>query len=141
VKFSPSLVRGLAYYDGIVLEIVSEKLSVSLGGGGSYRIDGKEATGISLGLEPIMILENLKINQEKFLVVSLEQDEEAIKIVRILRKQGKNASIFYGKPSKALEFANSYNYGNVIFVGEKEVQAKRYKVKDMVSGKVKGIKI
>jgi MoaA/NifB/PqqE/SkfB family radical SAM enzyme len=29
----------------------------------------------------------------------------------------------------------------VIFVGEKEVQAKRYKVKDMVSGKVKGIKI
>ena len=50
-------------------------------------------------------------------------------------------SIFYGKPSKALEYANSYDYNQVIFVGAKEVQQKKVKVKDLESGKEKMILI
>ncbi len=140
VLFSPTVVRGLSYYTGNVFELKKKGMKESLGGGGSYEIEGKQATGISFGLDRISQLAKLKLQKEKFLVVSLEQDEEAIKITGILRKQGKNASIFYGKPSKALEFANSYGYGNVIFVGEKEVKAKRFKVKDMGSGREKRIK-
>ncbi len=135
VLFSPTIVRGLSYYTGSVFEIKAKNMKETICAGGSYEINGKKATGISFGLDRISQLAQIKLQREKFLVVSLEQDEEAIKVVRILRKQGKNASIFYGKPTKALEFANSYDYGNVIFVGEKEVRAKRYKVKDMKSGK------
>lgn len=137
VLFSPTIVRGLSYYTGSVFEIKCKNVKETICAGGSYLVNGKQATGISFGLDRISQLAKLKLQKEKFLVVSLEQDEEAIKIVRILRKQGKNVSIFYGKPTKALEFANSYGYGNVIFVGDKEVRAKRFKVKDMLTGKEK----
>ena len=41
----------------------------------------------------------------------------------------------YGKPSKALEYANSKDIGYVVFVGESEVKTKKFKLKDMKSGK------
>jgi len=41
----------------------------------------------------------------------------------------------YGKPGKALDYANSYRIKYVIFVGEDEVKKKKYKLKDMASGK------
>ena len=45
-------------------------------------------------------------------------------------------SIFYfGKPSKALEYANSYGMKKVLFVGKKEIQKKKIKVKNMLTGK------
>ena len=43
--------------------------------------------------------------------------------------------MYYGKPSKALEYANSYGFQKVIFVGEREVKAKKFKVKIMKTGK------
>jgi len=52
-----------------------------------------------------------------------------------LRKQGEKATIYYGKPSKALEYANSKKIKEVIFVGKEEVESGKFKVKDMESGK------
>jgi len=49
--------------------------------------------------------------------------------------------MFYGKPSKALEYANSYGFTKAIFVGEKEVKSKKFKVKDMKTGKESSLKI
>ncbi|MBN1639443.1 MAG: hypothetical protein JW866_10775 [Ignavibacteriales bacterium] len=49
--------------------------------------------------------------------------------------------MFYGKPSKGLEYANSYKIKKVVFVGDKEVKAKKFKVKDMESGKETGLRI
>jgi len=141
VLFSPTIVRGLSYYTGSVFEIKCKDIKETICAGGSYLVNEKQATGISFGLDRISQLAKLKLQKEKYLVVSLEQDEEAIKIVRILRKKGKSVSIFYGKPSKALEFANSYCYNKVIFVGEKEVKAKKFKVKDMTSGREKGLRV
>jgi len=54
-----------------------------------------------------------------------------------LRAGGKSTILFYGKPSKALEYANSLGIEKVIFVGEKEVKSKKFKVKDMKDGKEK----
>lgn len=141
VDFRPFLVRGLSYYNGSVFEIWSKKLKVSVCGGGSYLINGTQSTGISLGLEPLMLIENFKSEKERYVVISLEQDKEAIKIAKRLRSQGKIAFIYYGKPSKALDYANSYNFQKVIFVGEKEVKAKAFKVKDMKTGKESVLKI
>jgi len=49
--------------------------------------------------------------------------------------------MFYGKPSRALEYANSYKIGKVVFVGANEVKEKKFKVKDMGTGKEGALKI
>ena len=97
--------------------------------------NGIQSTGISFGLERISQLSKIEPEREKFLIISLNQDREAIKLTQKLRKQNKKVSIYYGKPSKALEYANSYDIGNVIFVGGKEVKAKKFKVKNMKTGR------
>jgi len=141
ILFSPTIVRGLSYYTGTIFELKKKGMKESLGGGGSYEIDGKQATGISFGLDRISQFAKLKTEKEKYLVVSLEQDKKAIRIAQKLRKKGESVSIFYGKPSKALEFANSYDYNKVIFVGQKEIKSKKFKVKDMGTGKERELKL
>ena len=89
VEFRPFLARGLSYYNGMVVEVWSKKLPVSILGGGSYMVGDNQATGISFGIEPLMLLTNLKFDLEKFLVVSLNQDKKAIQLSKQLRKQGK----------------------------------------------------
>lgn len=135
VKFLPSLARGLSYYNGTVFEARPVSAEGSLAGGGNYNFNNVQCTGISFGFDRICMLAKLKADREKYLVVSLEQDKEAVKIAQKLRKKNKIVSLFYGKPSKALAYANSCDYNKVIFVGEKEVRAKRFKVKDMGSGR------
>ncbi|PIO07362.1 hypothetical protein COU59_03340 [Candidatus Pacearchaeota archaeon CG10_big_fil_rev_8_21_14_0_10_34_12] len=142
IVFRPFLVRGLSYYNGSVFEVWSKKINVAVCGGGSYLVNDIQSTGISFGFEPIMLLSGkFKIELEKFLVISLDKDKDAITLAQKLRKKGKNVSLFYGKPSKALEYANSYNIGKVIFIGEKEVKSKNFKVKDMKTGKEEVLKI
>jgi len=141
VEFRPFLVRGLSYYNSSVFEVWSKELKVSICGGGSYMVENNQATGISLGLEPLMLIEKFKFSDERYLVVSLEQDKKALELVKKLRKGGKKVSVYYGKPSKALEYADSYGFGRVVFVGEREVESREFKVKDMVSGKEEALKI
>ena len=62
------------------------------------------------------------------------------RVKKDIRKQGKIVNLFYGKPSKAMEYANSYNMNKVIFVGSKELKKKLFKVKDMKTGKEKKLK-
>jgi len=135
LKFDGSLARGLSYYNGTVFEVKTKGVKDAIGGGGSYPVNNLQATGISFGFDRLSKLAKIKSEKETFLVVSLGQDKEAIKLAQKIRKQGKTASLFYGKPSKALEYANSYNIEKVIFVGNKEVKSKKFKVKDMKSGK------
>jgi histidyl-tRNA synthetase len=137
VEFRPFLARGFSYYNEIVFEVWSKKLGVAICGGGSYMFNKVQCTGISFGLEPLMLLSNIKLNLNKILIVSLSEDKQAIKIATKLRKLGNIVSIFYGKPSKALEYANSYKFNQTIFVGAKEVKQKKFKVKDMKTGKEK----
>jgi histidyl-tRNA synthetase len=135
VEFRPFLARGLSYYNEMVIEVWSKELPVSILGGGSYMVGKNQSTGISFGIEPLMLLTKLKFNLEKFLVVSLNQDKKAIQLSKQLRKQGKNTSIYFGKPNKALAYANAYKFTKVIFVGEKEVEKKMFKIKNLETGK------
>ena len=145
VKFSPTVIRGLSYYNENVFE-VKAKNSVgiskdSIAGGGSYLIDNVQSTGISFGLERISNLAKVELGKEKTLIISLNQDKEAINLAKKLRNKGKSCMIYYGKPSKALDYANSYNFQKVIFVGGKEVKAKKFMIKDMKTGKESKLKI
>jgi histidyl-tRNA synthetase len=136
-EFRPFLARGFSYYNGTVIEVWSKKLPVSILGGGSFLINNNQSTGISFGIEPLMLLTNLEIQLEKYLVVSLNEDKKAIQLAQKLRQQGKNTSIFFGKPNKAFDYAKAYNIKKIIFVGKNEVEKKKFMIKDLQTGKEK----
>lgn len=141
VKFSPSLARGLSYYNGTIFEIKSKEVKETITAGGSYMFNGVQCTGISFGLDRLSNISKIDIEKESYLIISLDQDKKAIELAQKLRSKGKSVTVLYGKPSKALEYANSYKINKVIFVGEDEVKKKKFKVKDMDSGKESELKI
>lgn len=136
VEFLPFLARGLSYYTGTIFEIKTDKMKQTIFGGGSYMINNIQATGFSTSLERLTTLAKLEdFEVPEYLVISLDKDKEAIKLAQKIRDKGKSCIIYYGKPSKALEYANSYFITKVVFVGAKEVKVKKFKVKDMNTGK------
>jgi histidyl-tRNA synthetase len=134
IKFQPSLARGLSYYTGNVFEVKST-IKETICGGGTYLIGENVSSGISFSIERLMAVVNLLMKIDKTLIVSLNQDEKAISLSKQLRKKDQNTSVYFGKPSKALEYANSYGFNQVIFVGEKEVEQKKFKIKNLTTGK------
>ena len=135
VVFAPSLARGLSYYNGSVFELKAKKMKDSIGGGGSFMFNGVQSTGISFGLERLAVLTKMIVKIDKYLLVSLNEDKKAVALAQKLRRSGKNVSVYYGKPSKALEYANAYKINNVIFVGPQEVKKKVFKIKNMKTGR------
>ncbi len=143
ILFSPTVIRGLSYYNENVFEVKAKNISETLVAGGSYMFDGIQCTGISFGLDRLALISKLRFEREKYLIISLGEDEAAIGLARKLREKnrGKDVTVYYGKPSKALDYANSYGINEVIFVGEKEIKEKKFKVKDMKTGKESALKL
>jgi histidyl-tRNA synthetase len=141
VKFSPFLVRGLSYYTGNIFEVrTNDKMTIA--GGGRYdksvgRFMEREipAVGISFGLDRLAMISNIKFDSlPRLLVISIEQDNETIKTVRKLRKNGISCIPWLDKLGKGMEYANSLGIKYVLFVGKDEVDKKKFKVKTMSSG-------
>jgi len=135
VTFLPTLARGLSYYNSSVFEIKTKEMKESICGGGSYMFNNIQSTGISFGLERLSTLSKLDLEQDSYLIISIGQDKEAIKIAEKMRKKNLSCTIMYGKISKALDYANSYNINKVIFLGEDEVKKGKLKIRDMKTGK------
>ncbi|MEK6918519.1 MAG: ATP phosphoribosyltransferase regulatory subunit [Nanoarchaeota archaeon] len=135
VQFLPSLARGLSYYTGTIFEIKSKVMKQTILGGGRYIIGNIEGIGFGTSIERLSVLAEIPLPKTQYLVVSLNQDEKTIEITKKLRSQGKSCVIFYGKPSKALEYANSYSINKAVFIGEKEIKEKKFTIKDLTSGK------
>jgi len=148
--FTPSMVRGFGYYTGNVFEFILPDKKTTIAAGGRYdKTVGKflnreiPAVGISFSIEALIGLCSDKINQlkidfvPKILIVSFNQEEEAIKLAKKLRKNNISCSITEGQPSKALDFANAQRIPYVIFLGEEEMEKQKFKVKDMLSGEEK----
>jgi len=136
VEFVPFLARGLSYYTGTIFEIKS-KLKEVIVAGGSYLVNGIKSTGISFGLDRLEILASIQEKKNNLLIISINQEKEAIKLAESLRKEGIACSVYYDKVTKGLDYANSYLIPYVLFVGEEEVKAKKFKLRDMKSGKEK----
>jgi len=79
----------------------------------------------------------VKIDKTKAVIISLNQDNQTIKLAQKLRKNNISCTIMFGKPGKALDYANSYEIPYAIFIGEEELKAKKLKLKDMKSGEEK----
>ena len=142
INFQPSLARGLSYYNGTIFEVKSEnKLKETIAAGGSYLINNIQSTGISFGLDRLELLTDISPLNKKILIISLNQDKKAIEVADKIRSLNIPAQIFYGKPTKALDYANSTNIQKVIFIGKEEIKQKKLKLKDLNTGKEKLIEI
>lgn len=137
IQFSPSLARGLSYYNGSIFEIKSPKAKETICAGGSYMINNIQSTGLSFGIERLANLSNVDLNNKLVLIISIDEDKASIDLAKKLREKNISCTMLYGKVSKALEYANSNKINNVIIIGEKEMKTKKFKLKDMKSGKEK----
>ncbi|MDP4039591.1 MAG: histidine--tRNA ligase [Candidatus Pacearchaeota archaeon] len=141
IKFNPFMVRGFSYYTGNVFEIKIEGTKDSIAAGGRYdKTAGKylnreiPAVGISFGLERLTNLAKVKTEKTKAILVSLNKNKESISLAKKLRKNNISCEISFGKPGKALEYANSLEIPYAIFIGEEEITKKKFKIKNMQSG-------
>jgi len=135
LKFSPTLARGLAYYNGTVFEVKTKGMKETVCGGGAYLVDKVQAFGFAFGLERICALSDIEGDITEVLVLSLEEDRIAIDLAKKLREKGISVNLLMDKAiGKGLEYANTKRIGKVIFVGKEEVAKKKFKVKDMKSG-------
>ncbi|MEK6830595.1 MAG: ATP phosphoribosyltransferase regulatory subunit [Nanoarchaeota archaeon] len=138
VNFQPFLARGLSYYNRSIFEVKSKiGIKETIAAGGSYLINNIQSTGISFGLDRLELLAKIKIPDKKILVISLNQDKKSVSLDEKIRKLNIPCQIFYGKPGKALDYANSYKIPLVIFIGEEEAKKKKYKFKNMKNGREK----
>lgn len=145
------LARGLSYYTGTIFEIIltESKLKSSVAGGGRYdKIIGSflqsnqeyPAVGISFGVDRIYDVISKEFTKQtvtQILVIPIGTLNKSIQIIQKLRNEGVKAEIDLLERgiSKNLNYANSLNIPFVIIIGEKELKAKKIKLKDMKSGK------
>ncbi|HAL44612.1 MAG: histidine--tRNA ligase [Planctomycetes bacterium GWF2_42_9] len=153
-KFDIGIVRGLAYYTGIVFEIYdkSQQLRAICGGGrydnllsdfGGPKIT---ATGCGMGdcvlgivLEEKGLFKNLNENQRLEYFVAYAEDglqNEAIRIAAKLRQAGKKTDFSYkgGGLGKQLKQASTLMAAKCVIVGQEFSQKGEIIVKDMSSG-------
>ncbi len=140
IKFNPFMIRGLGYYTGNIFEI-KEPGKNSIAAGGRYdKLVGKyinkqiPSVGISFGLDRVCELAKIKVEGTKVIVISLNQDKEMIKTGKFLRKSGISCITTSEKVGKALEFANALEIPYAVFIGDEELQKKKFKLKEMKSG-------
>lgn len=133
--FSPSLARGLSYYNGIVFEISTKQMKEAISAGGSYMFNGVQCTGLALGLDRLSMLTNLTMERNEIMIISFGNEEEAIKTANLLRKRNKACFIYDGKISNAMKYADSQHIPYVLFLGEEEITIGKYKLRDMCSGR------
>jgi histidyl-tRNA synthetase len=147
-----SIVRGIAYYDGIVFECFDKggEDVGSIFGGGRYdklcRVYGKRdipATGVAGGIERLMIsLERAGLfpkNQlgPKVFIASAQESSrlEVIRLAQSLRDRGIAAeSDLKNRPlGKQVEYANSAKIPYLIVLGPQEIESGLVKVKSMAT--------
>jgi histidyl-tRNA synthetase len=157
--YDPSIVRGLAYYTGIVFEVHDAGSDLrAICGGGRYdnllRDFGGptiSATGMGMGdcVLEILLREKGLLDKQvpkrhlEYFVISLggideQADEEVYRIIAKLRLLGYSANFSYksGGLSKQLKEASAQNAKKCIIIGE-EFENKQLVIKDMASGEQK----
>jgi histidyl-tRNA synthetase len=157
-KFDPGIVRGLAYYTGIVYEIYDKESELrAIGGGGRYDDLLKQfggpavpATGFGIGdcvlgilLEEKGLLKP-KTKESDYFVACVDENYKgsAVEIAVRLRSRGYVAGFSYkaGKLGKQLKEASEQNAQRCIIIGE-EFNNNQLVVKDMATGEQKTIEV
>jgi len=151
--YDPSIVRGLAYYTGIVFEVHdTEGEFRAICGGGRYDnllsdLGGPPISGMGMGmgdcvLEMLLEKKGLLSNQvsrrelDYYVACVGVFGKEAYRIVATLRSKGKSANFSYkmGGLSRQLKEASALNAKECIIIGEEELRENKITVKDMATG-------
>ena len=139
------IARGLDYYTGMVFEVYGEGLGAQkqVCGGGSYQLiqlfggGDVPSTGFGIGFDRIMEICPLEQPALKSLVLISKPDThlEAAKIATELRKYlPVHVDLMERNFKTQLSYANTINADYVVIVGEKELEAGKLTLRDMVSG-------
>jgi histidyl-tRNA synthetase len=152
--YDPSIVRGLAYYTGVVFEVHdTEGEFRAICGGGRYDnllrdFGGPPTSGTGMGMGDCvlqMLLEKKGLLCKQVPKKELDYyvayigvfGEKVYRIVATLRSRDKSAAFSY-KPaslSKQLKEASSLNAKKCIIIGAEELEKDKITVKDMATGK------
>jgi len=153
ISFDISLARGLTYYTGCIIEVLSKDVKIgSIGGGGRYAdltstfgLKGVAGVGISFGAARIYdVMEELalfpKAIEQNLKVLLIAFDDEAhafaFEILSELRSYD-IASDLYPSPTKLkkqMKYANDMNVPFVVLIGSEEIESKMLTLKNMVTG-------
>lgn len=151
--FDMSIVRGLAYYTGIVFEVHDTvgQLRAICGGG---RFDNllKDlggpaigATGMGMGdcvleillREKGLISDDIPTKKIEYYVIPLDNELsiDAVELTAKIRAAGKNADFSYksGKLGKLMKTASDLNAQNTIILGQEYIQDKQIVIKNMAT--------
>jgi len=145
VLFNSKLVRGLAYYTGLIFEYKVEggELEASIGGGGRY--DGltvtyngpfEYSTGLALGIDRIALVlsKSFQPQRTRSIGVIILRDVPLSAGYRVLKKIPPVFKSFVYRArslSRGLEYANKAGCDFVVIIGILEFKQGRVVVKDM----------
>lgn len=150
--FDISLMRGFDYYTGLVFEVfdTNPENNRSMFGGGRYDglvglfgVEPVPTAGFGMGdvtlanfLDSHKLLPQLTTETDVLLVLIGDVYGRAGKVARELREEGLNVAVDASsrKLDKKLKAADKRGIRFVMFVGEDELTAEQYPLKDLVTG-------
>ena len=156
LKLDTSIVRGLAYYTGIVFEVYDEGLDMrAVAGGGRYdnllaNLGGLALTGVGFGMGDVVLADLLTEkglmpvgkDQLDYFLVDVNPAEsklpaaELVKLAGRLRDKGRRVAYALSgeKFKKQMAQANDMGASRVLFFGSDKAPAGQYDVKDFKTG-------
>ncbi|MEM0379010.1 MAG: histidine--tRNA ligase [Thermosphaera sp.] len=153
-EYNPRLVRGLAYYTGLIFEYKAGGIDASVGGGGRY--DGlttvygggfEYSTGLALGLDRIALVlsKSFKPVRKRSVMIVLVKNiplEHGHRVAKTLVNSNVAAYVLRTDSlSKALKLASKKGFDKVVIIGERELAEKSATVKDMATGVQESVKL
>ena len=158
-QFDLSLLRGFDYYTNIVFEVYDKHPdnNRSLFGGGRYDslvaefgVDALPTVGFGMGdvtllnfLEGHKLLSDLPVETDAAVILIGDIYKEAQKVLSNLRAEGLKLAVDATQRKVETQIKNAAKAGivNVIFIGEKELESQRYRLKNLASGEEKELSL
>lgn len=149
LKFDIKLLRGLDYYTGTVIEVVSTEMQYgALGGGGRYDnltelfgLKDMSGIGVSFGLDRIYdVMTELgrfpeNIQGQKILILNLSDQATSLyfSLLTEIRAEGKVVDLYptLAKMDKQLTYADKSGYTHAILIGEDELAKNQVQIKNL----------
>lgn len=154
IELDLTLARGLSYYTGAIFEVKALDTPMgSISGGGRYDnltgifgMPGLSGVGISFGVDRIYDVLNaldlypkgsLQTSQVLFINFGEKETTYCMPILGKLRNAGIRAELFpdTAKMKKQMSYANAKQIPYVALAGDKEMEAGKITLKNMITGK------
>lgn len=156
VELDLTLARGLNYYTGAIIEVLSKDMEIgSVCGGGRYDdlagifgLEDVSGVGVSFGADRIYdVLHQLELFPKKvimgtrvlFINFGTAEEKYILGVMPEFRKAGIETEIYpdQAKLKKQMSYANAKGIPFVALVGENEISKNVLTIKDMDTGKQK----